>query len=292
MATLRNVADGREVPVSAQVRVGRARDAGLRLEHPLVSTEHALIRFSEEGWEVKDLGSRNGTIVDGVSVPAGTSARVDIGSHIVFGDDAETWEMVDAEAPGLLAISLADGRVVRGKDGMLVLPDRDAPECSVYRRGEFVLERDEKVEPIADGDVITVGGEQLRVQLPMTVEGTPLHAAQLALATARFRFKVSRDEETVVIEVLHRGRTIVLDSHWHGYVLLTLARLRLAGDGWVTRDRLLKMLRMDVNGLNVAIHKAREQLLAAGIEDAAAIVEVRRGQRRFGTDRFEVLPLE
>src|SRR5262249_26308693 len=107
-----------------------------------------------------------------------------------------------------------------------------------------------------------------------------------------------RDEERVEIDVLFRGRTMALDPQWHGYVLLTLARLRKDAkeprpedQGWIDRDRLSKMLKMDSNGLNVAIHKAREQMLAAGIRGATAVVEVRRGQRRLGTHRFEVVRL-
>ena len=43
--------------------------------------------------------------------------------------------------------------------------------------------------------------------------------------------------------------------------------------------------------LNVAIHRARQQLSRAGVGNAAAIVEVRRKQRRLGTDRFQITKL-
>ncbi len=301
MATLKNLATGREQTIDARVRVGRARDANLVLEDALVSSEHALIRFTSEGWEVKDLGSRNGTIVDGVRLGAGESANIDLGSHLVFGADAETWELIDADAPGLRATS-ASGETVLGQGGLLVLPSAEAPECTIYKKGAsgFVLERaDGGVEEISGEPQITVGKQRFKVFLPAPVEGTPLFDAAPTVEKATFRFRVSLDEETVIIEVLHRGRTIKLEPQWHGYVLLTLARLRreqseLAVEerGWIARDRLLKMLRTDSNNLNVAIHKAREQLIAAGVEDAGAIVEVRRGQRRFGTDRFELATLE
>ena len=50
--------------------VGRAPDAGLRLDHPSVSREHADIAFSDGAWRVRDLGSKNGTFVDGGRVDA------------------------------------------------------------------------------------------------------------------------------------------------------------------------------------------------------------------------------
>lgn len=75
---------------------------------------------------------------------------------------------------------------------------------------------------------------------------------------------------------------IPLESREHGYVLLTLARARrtnaersVGERGWIDRDELLRMLSIDANALNVAIHRARQQLLAAGIEGAQGIVEVR-----------------
>ena len=61
--------------------------------------------------------------------------------------------------------------------------------------------------------------------------------------------------------------------------------------GWADRDELLRMLRVDANAFNVAVHRARQQLLAAGVKGAAGIVQVRRRQRRFGTDKVELTKL-
>src|SRR5690349_25156020 len=55
----------------AIVRPGRpviiGRDAGcdLQVEGRLVSRRHAEVDVAEDGWVVRDLGSRNGTFVDG-----------------------------------------------------------------------------------------------------------------------------------------------------------------------------------------------------------------------------------
>lgn len=89
-----------------------------------------------------------------------------------------------------------------------------------------------------------------------------------------------------------------LEEREHWYAILTLARARLAESdeslaeqGWVDRDRLLRMLGVDGNALNVAIYRARRQLSTAGVDGAAGIVEVRPRQRRFGVepDRFRVV---
>jgi hypothetical protein len=112
-----------------------------------------------------------------------------------------------------------------------------------------------------------------------------------------FRFYVSKDEETVDLSVVDRGRELRLELHEHNYMLLALARLRLADRataveerGWVSQNALSKMLKKGINAIDVAIHRARRGLLEAGISGAQRIVEVRTGMRRFGTDRVEIRP--
>ncbi|MAG30676.1 MAG: hypothetical protein CL908_07285 [Deltaproteobacteria bacterium] len=53
--------------------LGRGSDCGVRFYDPLVSRKHARVYHdAEAGWRIEDLGSRNGTIVDGRRVE-GTS---------------------------------------------------------------------------------------------------------------------------------------------------------------------------------------------------------------------------
>jgi pSer/pThr/pTyr-binding forkhead associated (FHA) protein len=47
------------------VIVGRDSGCQLVIDDPLVSRRHAEIEYAEEGWLLRDLGSRNGTFVDG-----------------------------------------------------------------------------------------------------------------------------------------------------------------------------------------------------------------------------------
>lgn len=47
------------------LRIGRAADNGLRIEHPSVSRLHAEISGGNDGWAVRDLGSKNGTFAEG-----------------------------------------------------------------------------------------------------------------------------------------------------------------------------------------------------------------------------------
>lgn len=60
-----------------RVLVGRAPSADLRLDDPRVSRLHARIEMRDDGVYVEDLGSRNGTTVDGESVTEPRRLAVD-----------------------------------------------------------------------------------------------------------------------------------------------------------------------------------------------------------------------
>lgn len=60
-----------------RVLVGRAPSADLRLDDPRVSRLHARIEMRDDGTYVEDLGSRNGTTVDGQAVTAPRLLAVD-----------------------------------------------------------------------------------------------------------------------------------------------------------------------------------------------------------------------
>src|SRR5262249_46194197 len=151
-------------------------------------------------------------------------------ARIAFGDPEELYELVDVEAPGALAIEVATGLVIAGKNNLLVLPEESEPERSIYQdnAGVWVSEGpDGDVAPIVDQAIVTAGGRQWRVQLPFITEGTPLVDMRPTLDTISIRFGVSRNEEDVELTVIHRGVEIALEQREHGYVLLTLARARL-----------------------------------------------------------------
>src|SRR6185369_7529735 len=65
MAVLTKHPEGTHSPVLSPHLVGRSRLADLRMNEPTVSGEHAVLRWTGREWELHDLGSRNGTIVDG-----------------------------------------------------------------------------------------------------------------------------------------------------------------------------------------------------------------------------------
>lgn len=54
------------------VRIGRSQGNDLLIEHPRVSREHAVLRKQDGFWVIEDLGSTNGTFVDGKRIRKAT----------------------------------------------------------------------------------------------------------------------------------------------------------------------------------------------------------------------------
>ena len=66
-----------------RILVGRAPSADVRIDDPRVSRLHARIEMRDDGVYVEDLGSRNGTLVDGA--PVVSSRQLAHGDEITIG---------------------------------------------------------------------------------------------------------------------------------------------------------------------------------------------------------------
>jgi DNA-binding NtrC family response regulator len=68
---------------TTEIVVGREADAQIQVPDHAVSRAHAQFKQGEDGWILKDLGSRNGTMVDGVFI---TEVPLEDGSEVRIGD--------------------------------------------------------------------------------------------------------------------------------------------------------------------------------------------------------------
>lgn len=300
--------------------IGRSRIAQLRLPESMVSGEHATLRWTGQQWEIHDLGSRNGTWVDGRRLASGERAALAAGALPVFGHRDNTWRLVDDGPPATLALpegepetgSEDDSGPLYAKGDLLALPDDEAPEAVVYRdpTGEWVLEQGGETTRATDGQIVIARARRFVLHIPAIVASTwdavrkPPRLEELTL-----RFTVSRDEEYVTLTALGQGHSIDLGARAHHAVLLALARSRLqdqeparatggaalpeSAQGWVYQDELARMLDMDETHVNVTVFRCRRQLAEAGILGAANIVERRRPTRqlRLGVERIEITPV-
>ena len=80
-------ADGSDIEVRhsliANNRIGRAADNSLVLDDDMASAHHARLSFQDGQWWLEDLGSRNGTAVNGI--PLEGPLVVTFGDQIAFG---------------------------------------------------------------------------------------------------------------------------------------------------------------------------------------------------------------
>jgi pSer/pThr/pTyr-binding forkhead associated (FHA) protein len=74
--------DGEEQPLVDRLIIGRAVESHVVLPFSSVSRRHAEIHDVGGQWYVEDLGSRNGTFVDGARVAVGTRCRLRHGSRL------------------------------------------------------------------------------------------------------------------------------------------------------------------------------------------------------------------
>ncbi|MEP0773026.1 MAG: FHA domain-containing protein [Acidobacteriota bacterium] len=89
-----------------RVMVGRSRFCDIRLQEDTVSRLHAAFTFGEEGLALQDLGSSNGTFVNGEAVAGST--RLAVGDVVRFGAVRGTIEDSEGQSEPRDLISLSD----------------------------------------------------------------------------------------------------------------------------------------------------------------------------------------
>ncbi|MCK6551406.1 FHA domain-containing protein [Myxococcota bacterium] len=298
MAWLRAPGGG-VAPLAARTLCGRGPACVLRLDGHLASREHAVLTWTPDGvWELRDLGSRNGTFADGVRLAPGEGRVVLAGSVLGFGDVRERWLFENDDPPGMMVVDVASGELRQVSGGLLALPTEERPLVTIYEApdGRWVQHAVDR-EPVLldEGSTITVGDRSYLVLLPAGMEGTPIANEQPLLAEIDLELAPSMDQENVDVVVFHHGTRRVLGAREHGYLMLLLAQRRIedaelpsSEQGWIDRDELLRMLRCTAPALDLLVHRARKQLGEAGVRGAAGIIEVRRGARRLGTPRVTI----
>jgi pSer/pThr/pTyr-binding forkhead associated (FHA) protein len=110
---------GRRLPVKVpMVNIGRADFNDVVIADPSVSTSHAKLQRRDDIWVLSDLGSTNGTFVEGERLSG--EMALGPGTTVKFGDVAVLFEPLDETAP----IRRSSGTQVLSA----VLPRGDAPD--------------------------------------------------------------------------------------------------------------------------------------------------------------------
>ncbi len=299
MSILHHPSSGRRLSLTSPALVGRDAACRLRIDAPGVSRHHAVLHWKGGMWTVRDLGSRNGTLVQDRLIPPHTDQPLREGQFLRFGSSPEeTWELAQDGPPQAFAVREEGGEEELAESGFLLLPHREEAVLSVYRdaQGVWVAEGEGGATPVASGDVLEAGG-RWKVYLPEAQATTVGEGPAWSLGESRLFFRVSRDQEHVTL-TLRRGEEMLDLGDRQPWCVLHLLALERQKDeegaghdaGWVDVDRLARASGLQRRTLDVYLSRARLLLAEAGVEGAAQVVEVRFGQRRLGVppSRVEV----
>ncbi|MDI1475430.1 FHA domain-containing protein [Polyangium sp. y55x31] len=301
MGTLKNESTQDYITLGVRCLIGRHSGCDVRVDERRVSAEHASLHWTGGRWELRDLGSRNGTLVGGHRLSPGERVPLAEGTAFSLGGASLTFVLTDGSPPGAAARHDPSGARRAASGGMLLLPDEELPLVSVFEdaEGKWVAESGDDVQPVEDRQVITIAGESWTLELPpRDTETWQSDIKSPMLENIHLRLAVSQNEEQVTATVVMGGREAELPSRTHHYLLVTLARAWLedrdaaaAKRGWLGREALCRMLATDLNKLNVDIHRARKQLAVLGVQNAAGLVERRpsTGEIRIGVRSVEVV---
>lgn len=290
----------RDVTLAASTTVGRDPSCAMRLSDRRVSSLHARLTWTGAGWVVRDLGSTNGTFVDGVRLPPGVDRKIGQGARLAFGDPAVLWVMDDPVAPRAQAVDLGTGVIVVALDGVLTLLPGTAAEVTLLEtagRWTRLGQGDESPVVVVDRDIIDVGDARYCLELPVLTALTPQSATNDDHGFA-LSFRVGDDEETLSLTVVGPEGAAVVAPRTSHYLLLTLMRARIADRaagfpelqaGWREVAELCRELSTDENRMNVEVHRLRKQLGEHGLP--ATVIERRPGTRlvRIGVARLVIL---
>jgi hypothetical protein len=310
MASLRHVSTGKTHLLEPHHVVGRGLTCNLRLTPVYVSAQHAELRWVQHRWELRDLASRNGTFLNGERLKAGEEYAAGKGARVAFGSLDEQWELVDAFAPPVMAVPVDGGEPVAMEGELLALPSGEDPAVTIYRAepgpggglgGWLREDSNHSVVPIANLQVFSCGGRSWKF---CCTEDTSTYrfpfATEVALRHVHLVFRVSRDEETVHVQMHVGDRSIDLGARAHNYLLVMLARQRLkdredghpeTACGWIDYEDFSHDPRMVPQQVSIDVFRLRKQFAGAEVIDAAGIVERRpmTRQLRIGVEKLTVI---
>jgi hypothetical protein len=302
MAELRRADGTRSCLLMTEHLIGRGPQCALRLSAAYVSTQHALIRWDGRAWELLDRGSRNGTQLNGAPIESGRAYRLFKDAVVTFGHADERWCLVDAGEPQTMAVALDTGQALLGGQGLIGLPSSKSPECTLYldHDGAWRMERaDGEIEVVLDGQVVDCAGRRFRFCCPSSNSATETLTAAREQGEPTLCFAVSSDEDFVELTLEYAERRVPLGSRSHNYLMLTLARQRLADRGanlpeascgWMDKDELADGLKMTPQQVDGEVFRIRRHFMQHGLPESTLVIErrARTRQIRLGLGQLRI----
>lgn len=304
LGRIERVGSGEAFLLRSHLLFGRSAACDVRINEARVSGEHARLRWTGSTWEIRDLGSKNGTFVGGKRLAAGDCAPLLVGDTIGLGgagSPAPMFVLTNASAP-VVSARLPNSKAARfAANGMLTLPNDDFPLVTIVegREGQWMIEDSDAVREAVDGESLLVGDETWILDVPgVAISTVAVESLVLAIENISLRFLVASNGQNFTLTIVCPGKEIQVEPEKHHSLLLELARTRqdltstpLEEQGWLDRSELCRKLGFDDQRLNAAVHQVRKQFAALGIQGAANIIERKPGTKwvRLGVENVEVI---
>jgi serine phosphatase RsbU (regulator of sigma subunit) len=122
-------------PDGKGVVIGRSPGASIRLDHPSISRQHASVTFQNGNWVVTDLGSRHGTLVNGVAITPRTPTPLKRGDRISLRPWTVRFEHGAHQASSTVVQTVDSG--VGANTVMVVQPE--APKTDAERQLDLLI---------------------------------------------------------------------------------------------------------------------------------------------------------
>jgi hypothetical protein len=299
LAILHGTTGDQYVPCRAVM--GRSSLADVRLASRRASSEHASLNWSGGRWTLRDLGSSNGTTVNGRPLLTRDRATLTPGSRLCFGGEDEIWLLTDAAPPEPCGVLLGPQHYCWGSQSLLVLgkagEEEEQPEASVFLEGgSWRLDDGVSIQSLECGEIVRLASGYWRLLLPDTGEGGAAYTAGCELDLSQLELKFQTDGGQLVGLILAQGAShVTLPARAYLSTLWELAKVRAASAqfgsaaGWVSAIDLATRLRCSPEKVNVDIHRLRKLFQESGVHQAANIIERDDAKRvRIGTDQIKL----
>lgn len=295
MARILDKQTGTLYPLAASTLLGSGPYGMIRVRREGVSEVHALLRWQGHRWVIKDLGSRNGTFVEGKRVAASSSMPLFEGDELAFGSQDCTWVLTDDGAPGILAERLSDGLLRSGEGGMLALPDPDEPLAMALRDrlGAWSWEQGGEVSALSqEPHTVVVDGVAWRLHTPVSHGGTQLEDPGWRLEEVALLIAAAPGAEHVRCWFVDNdGARRELPARPTPYQVLAVLGRAMVEDrakspserGWRHRDFVLSELDTSPGNLDSWVFWCRRCATNAGVVNGQQIIErSNKGYLRLG----------
>ncbi|QWP79089.1 FHA domain-containing protein [Lysobacter sp. K5869] len=257
----------RWIPAGSHLRIGRDPACELRIDHPSISRLHAELIHDAEGWRLVDLGSKNGTHVDGLQVAHAGLDRSE--GWLRFGDvlcefslhedaEAEVWQARERERRALSAAwtRRLEGAPPADDDAQAAAPG-DADLAGDILRGVVEL------AGCSRGFLLLAQGEDFLVQASLSLERDDLNARAFSGSVGAVQ-RCLHERQPVVVNWIDDDPWLSQRSSVVTGGLQSLVCLPLLHAG-----RTLGAVYADRRGAGEAISQFDMELLAAFADSAA-----------------------